>query len=117
MIPNVFALLNVAPVNAFVDSRIFGAGHAGDSPNYPYITWQLLTGSPLNLIDEVPNCDKARVQINCWSRSETEVRLMSQAVRDVMDEAGYQVLLMGPERDPVTKSYRIQLDYSLWTSR
>lgn len=117
MIPNIFAMLNVAAVNAFVGSRIYGAGHAGDDPEYPYVTWQILSGQPQKYLGEVPDIDNARVQINVFARSEQSARETATAVRDVMDTEGYQVLLIGPEHDPVTKSTRIQMDYSVWTER
>lgn len=117
MIPDLYALLNVAAVNAFVGSRIYGAGHAGDAPDYPYITWQVMSGRPNNYIVGAPTMDSARVQINVWSRTEAEARQAAQAARDVLDGHGYQLLLAGPTREPDTKTYRIQMDYSLWTAR
>lgn len=117
MIPNVYEMLNVAAVNAHVETRIFGAGHAGDSPAYPYITWQVISGAPENYQGQAPNVDNARVQINIWARDEASCRTTATAARDVLDTHGHQALLMGPERDPETKSYRIQMDYSFWTDR
>ena len=117
MIPDIFTILNQPSVNAFVGSRIYGAGHAGDSPQYPYITWQVISGQPNNLLSEAPTIDNARVQINIWSRSESEVRQAAEAARDVLDLFGYQSILIGPQKDPDTKSYRIQMDYSIWSHR
>lgn len=117
MIPDLYSILNVASVNTHVSGRIFGAGHADDSPTYPYITWQVVSGRPKNFAAGAPNCDNARVQINVWARTEEAARLAATAVRDVMDAAGYQRVLIGPEKDPQTKSIRIQMDYSLWTDR
>ena len=117
MIPDIYSILNVASVNAHVGTRIYGAGHAGDSPAYPYITWQVISGSPENYQGEAPNVDNARVQINVWARDEAAVRTAATAARDVLDAAGHQRMLMGPERDPETKSYRIQMDYSFWNQR
>lgn len=117
MIPNVFEILNVTAVNDEVGTRIYGAGHAGDSPTYPYITWQIISGAPSNYLGENPNIDQARVQVNIWARTESDVRMAASAARGALDGSGHQVLLVGPTRDPETKSYRIQMDYSLWTER
>jgi len=117
MIPNVYELLNVSAVNAYVAGRIYGAGNAGDSPTYPYITWQVISGSPSNRLSEVPDTDRATVMVNVWSRSEAEARQTATAVRDALDPAGYQQVLIGPSRDPDTKSFRVQMDYSIWTYR
>lgn len=117
MIPDIYSILNVAAVNAHVGTRIFGAGHADDSPVYPYITWQVISGRPENYQGQAPNVDNARVQVNVWARDEAAVRTAAQAARDALDAAGHQVVLIGPDRDPETKSYRIQMDYSIWTAR
>lgn len=117
MIPNVYAILNVPAVNAHVGTRIFGSGHAADSPTYPYVTWRVTTSSAENYQGQAPNIDRATVQVNIWARDEETARLAATAVRDALDAAGHQQVLIGPDRDPDTKSYRIQLDYSLWTSR
>jgi hypothetical protein len=115
--PTVYGLLNVAGVNAHVSGRIYGFGEAPQSPTYPYITWEIVSEVPSNYLGEVPVVDNHRVEVNIWARDQQAALDTKDAVRTALDPNGHQILGLGPNVDPETQSYRIQFDYSLWTSR
>lgn len=117
MIPNIYAWLNVAAINAIAGTRLYPFGDAGDSPTYPYVTWFLPSSGAENYLGESPNVDNDRVQIDCWARSQQEALDLASAVRTEMDQYGHQTVKIVHPIDPDTKSYRIQFDYSLWVSR
>lgn len=117
MEPPVYLWLNVASVNAFVSGRIYGQGHIPDSPTYPYIRYQVVSGAAQNMLSEAPEVDNDRTQVDCWSRDRTEVVQLAAAVRTELDKRGHQLVKIGPTQDPETKSYRVQFDYSFWTHR
>lgn len=117
MEPNVYRWLNVASVNTFVSGRIFGQGHIPDSPTYPYIRYQVVSGAAQNMLSEPPEMDNDRVQVDFFSRDRTEVAQLAAAGQAELDKRGHQKVKIGPTQDPETKSYRVQLDYSFWTHR
>lgn len=115
--PLVFSLLNVAGVNATVSDRIYGFGEAPQSPTYPYITWEITSEVPSNYVSETPTVDNHRIEINIWARDQQTALDTKDAVQTALDSNGHQLISLGPNVDDDTQSYRIQLDYSLWTSR
>jgi len=116
MIPPVFSFLNVAPVNALVDTRIHFID-AGDSPTYPYIRWFVPSGAAGNYLGQPPNVDNDRVQIDCFTRDKQQVLDLADAVQSELDRHGHQLVKIVHTIDPDTKSYRVQFDYSFWTDR
>jgi len=116
IVPGVYGWLNVAAVNAFVSGRIYGFGHAPQTPTYPYITWRVITSVPSQQFD-APAVDNQRVEVNVWSKAQQESLDAAAAVQTEMDKHGHQITQLGPERDSETKNYRTQLDYSIWSSR
>lgn len=115
--PTVYALLNVAGVNAQVGSRIYGFGEAPQSPTYPYITWEIISGVPNNYTGQAPVVDRYRVEVNIWTRDQQAALDTGSAVQAALDASGHQQIQIGPSVDPETQSYRLQFDYSFWTSR
>lgn len=115
--PNVYQLLNVAGVNAEVGSRIYGFGTAPQNPTYPYITWEIITGVPSNYQGETPKVDKYRVEVNVWGRDQQTVLDAGAAIQSALDSNGHQITQIGPNQDQATQSFRLQLDYSIWTDR
>lgn len=115
--PPVYLWLNVAAVNAYVSGRIYGQGHIPDSPTYPYIRYQSVSGSSQNHLSGEPDTDQERVQVDCWTQDRQEALDLAAAVRTELDKHGYQMVKIGPSQDPETKSYRVQFDYSFWTER
>ena len=115
--PPVYGWLNVASVNAFVSGRIFGQGHIPDSPAYPYIRYQSVSGAAQNMLSEAPEMDNERVQVDCWTQDRQQALTLAAAVRTELDKHGHQVMKIGPSQDHETKSYRVQFDYSFWANR
>lgn len=117
MEPHVYRWLNTTSVNAFVSGRIFGQGHIPDSPTYPYIRYQSVSGASENYLGEAPDTDKERVQVDCWTNDRQQALNLASAVRTELDKHGMQMVKIGPSQDMETKSYRVQFDYSFWTHR
>ena len=117
MIPPIYGWLNVAAVNAIAGTRLFPFGDGGDSPVYPYVTWSVPSSASENYLAETPDTDNDRVQIDCYARTQQEALNLATAVRTEMDKHGHQRVKIIHPIDPDTKSYRIQFDYSIWTSR
>ena len=115
--PPVFGWLNVASVNAFVDQRIYGQGHIPDSPTYPYIRYQSVTGASQNCMSGPPAADQDRTQVDMWTRDRNQALQLAAAVRTELDKHGTQLVKIGPNQDHETKAYRVQFDYSFWDQR
>jgi len=117
VIPPIYEWLNVAAVNAIAGTRLYPFGDAGDSPAYPYATWFLPSSGAENYLSEVPTIDRDRVQIDCWAQTPQDALDLATAVRNVMDARGHQHVRIVHPIDPDTKSYRVQLDYTVWQPR
>ena len=97
-------------------TRFYPFGAAPQTPAYPYVTWQLISGVPDNLLSEAPPVEAHRVQIDVWAATSTSADAVATAVRDCLEASGH-MLSFGNDKDPVTGSYRVTLDFDLWISR
>jgi hypothetical protein len=113
----IYLWLNVAPVNAIAGDRLYPFGDAGDSPTYPYVTWFFPSSAAQNYLSEAPTMDNDLAQIDCWASNGQDALDLADAVQAEMDKHGHQRVKIIHRRDPETKSYRVQLDYSIWSHR
>jgi len=116
--PTVTALLGAAP-----NTRVYPFGEAPAKPVYPYVTWQIISGTPEVYLADRPNIDDVRVQMDCWGdggagkNGAASVNSVADAIRNVLEDHGYMVDFGNTERDPDTVSYRYRMDFEFWTHR
>lgn len=80
MIP-VFNVLSAnSAVALLVSDRIY-RDLAPENCQYPYVSWFLTGGEPLNDIDEPATVDRIHFQINCYAKNESEAHAVYKAVR------------------------------------
>ena len=113
----VFGWLNIPAINAFLGTRIYPFGSAPQNPTRPYITYQVISSVSENLQSERPEIDNQRVQVDIWSEDQQETLDIGEEVRTALDTRGHQSVMIGPEKDPETQTYRLQFDYSIWLPR
>lgn len=128
MIPPLFPILSAAPgvtalLGASPNTRVYPFGEAPAKIIYPYVTWQIISGTPEIYLGQRPDIDDVRVQLDCWGdggagkNGASSVNSVADAVRDVLEEYGYMVDFGSTERDPDTVSYRYRMDFEFWTHR
>lgn len=124
--PDVFALLNVAAVQAFFGSdkpRIYPHGSAPQSPASPYLTWYSADVTPENTLAETPAIDRDSVQVDIWSDSEgkgaaREMEQLALAVRDTIEGAGHDIQQMfDGGQDARTMRFRTTIIFTFWNPR
>lgn len=116
MLPPVYRTLHDdAAVKAIVGTRIYAHGDAPPDTERPYITWQVIVGTPENSLADAPDIDRWVLQINCWHPQEADVETLAKAVRDVVQQHGYVTDMPGNRRDTETKLYwiAIRMDWLL----
>lgn len=120
MLPAVYKLLHDdSAVRALVQSRIYRHGDAPQQgATLPYITWQIVSSTPENLVDgEPPPIDAMSVQVNCWSDDDAGIEALGAAVRAAIESAHH--VTEGPTngRDPETLRFRITFIFTYWNDR
>lgn len=126
MLPAVFEILAAdSGVTGFIGTsppKIYRHGEAPQTVNGvplrpPYVTWFLVSGTPLNHLDGLPPIDEYSVQVDCWSGSDEEVEQLAKAVRDAI-EPEHHMISVGPNgRDPETMRFRIGMTFTFWNHR
>ncbi len=111
MLPPVYATLTGdSTVAGIVDTRVYRHGDAPQNTAQPYITWQLIAGTPELSIDDAPDIDRCTLQVDCWSPKDGEVVDLAQAARAVLEQHGHVTGVPLDTRDPETRLYRITLE-------
>lgn len=89
----------------------FGTAPQGDNGN-TYATWQVITGTPDNLLDRRPDVDFVTVQIDVWASTTGHARAAASAIRDALeDEADITGWRTG-DQDAETGMHRFMLNAS-----
>ncbi|MDQ3288649.1 MAG: DUF3168 domain-containing protein [Pseudomonadota bacterium] len=123
MLPDVFSLLNVAAVRAFVGTppRIYRHGQAPQDAVAPYITWFSVYGRPEITLSETPAVDNYTIQVDCWSNNtgtgSTQVNALAMAVRDTIEARFHVTAQSIDEQDFQTQRYRIGLQFTYFEHR
>jgi hypothetical protein len=123
MLPGVFQVLmaSVAVRNFVVTTgttpRIFRAGDAPQDVTRPYITWQLVSGTPENNLSELPPFDRQSVQVDCWHPADRSIDDMASAVRDAIEPVAHMTSVLLNNRDPETRLYRIAMQFDFFNGR
>jgi hypothetical protein len=87
-----------------------------DTP-LPYLTWQTITGQPQNYLDDVPDIDQTRVQMDIWAATGDAAETLAQSVRDALETKGYMISFGTTDQDPATNAFRFSMDFDFWTPR
>lgn len=100
------ALLGTNPV------RFFEFGFATDATPLPYATWQVLTGTPANLLDEPALVDHVTVQIDVWAEQPSTARAVAKAIRRAIESDAYVASWRGETKDTETGLLRLTFNAS-----
>jgi hypothetical protein len=124
MLPDVFALLNVASIRAVVGypPRIYRHGVAAvQSPLAPYITWALVSGTPENHLSGTPPVDRMSIQVDWWTDNtgtgSEQMNTLGALIRDQIETAHDIESFDADMRDTETMRYRGSLTFVCWLSR
>jgi hypothetical protein len=96
----VTALLGANPV------RFFPFGEADEGVAKPYAVWQLVYGSPENLLNEVPKEDTYGIQIDAYALTGTQASAVAKALRAALEPYGYVTAYNGDFREADTRLFR-----------
>lgn len=87
--------------------RLYGFGDAPQGIGKPYAVWQLVGGTPENLLAGIPNMDNYTVQVDAYSSTgEAEARTLGLALRGAFEPHGYVTSYNFEGREPETRLYR-----------
>lgn len=119
MFPPLFnTIKNVAAVKAVLGSspRVYphGRNPPKDSPLYavPYAVFQIITGTPENYIDCLPDADDFVVQVDCYGATVDSATDAARVIRDAIEPVAYVTRWGGQYQDPDTSLFRYSLDVS-----
>jgi hypothetical protein len=121
MLPPVFTTLKASTaVKNIVGQnppRIYRHGSAPQDTSKPYITWQLIVGTPENTLSELPATDRCTVQVDCWHQTDAGILLLAEAVRDAIEPSAHMTGVPLDLREPETKLFRMSLQFDWFVDR
>ena len=121
MLPPVFVALKASTaVKNIVGQnppRIYRHGSAPQDTAKPYITWQMITGTPENQLSGLQPTDRVTVQVNCWHQTDTGIELLADAARDAIEPFAHCTSMPVDQQEPDTKLYWIALQFDWFVDR
>jgi len=120
MLPPVFnALAADTAVTQIIGSppRAYRHGRAPQDTTRPYVTWNLVVGTPENVLDQTPEIDRQTVQVDCWHQTDAGVEALATAVRDAIEPEAHMTGVIINEREAETKLYRIGMQFDWFLLR
>lgn len=121
MYPPVFAVaFQSADLKAKLGSspmRFYMFGLAPETKVYPYAVWQVVAGSPDNVINGLPCSDVFTVQVDLYDKSSNGVRDCAKAMRNALEPYAHIVSWRGESRDDETMSFRSSFDLDWFVQR
>lgn len=118
MFPPVYQTLRAnATVLATVADRIGRHGEIEQDATRPYITWQIVSGNPYDVLSSAPCADFTTVQIDIYSPTDAGAAALAVAVRDALDTALVVNRVVVNLREPDTRLYRVGMEADFITQR
>lgn len=110
---DVLALLGSKP------TRLFLFGEATQNTVKPYAVWQLVSGSPYNYLNDLPDVDRMTTQIDVYATSVSSARNVAMALRDAFEASRecYVVSWRGETKDVPTNLFRVSFDLEWHVAR
>lgn len=109
------AIFGSAPMRVYP----FGEAPAKGETGYavPYVVFQTITGSPENYLNEAPDLDGWRVQVDVYALTVTAARNGARALRDAVEPVAYVASFNTETWDQPTGLFRYSFDVSFQTPR
>lgn len=103
---DVVALLGASP------TRLFLFGEAPQNVTKPYAVWQIVSGSPENYLNDLPDADRITTQIDCYGTTASSARAVAQSLRDAFEATRrcYIVQWNGESKESDTNLFRVGFD-------
>lgn len=121
MYPPVFTLLTGSSlVAAYFASRIYPHGRAPQKVVSPYITYDVMGGSPENTLGESPLVESyvARVRIWCdQPDGAVDVYALGEVIRDCLEAEAHMESVPMTGRDEETLSHYLEMEFRFWVDR
>lgn len=118
MFPPVYQTLRASSaVKTAVGDRIGRHGEIEQDATRPYITWQIVSGNPYDVLSSAPCADFTTVQIDCYHPTDAGAAALAVAVRDALDAAFTVNRVVVNLREPETRLYRVGMEADFITQR
>lgn len=101
---DVLALLGSNP------TRLYLFGQATQNTPRPYAVWQMVTGTPGNHLQGLPQYDRYTTQIDVYADTAQAARDAAEVLRDAFEPVAYVTSWRGESRDQATQRYRYSFD-------
>lgn len=95
----------------------FGQAPIDPPPQLPYATYQNVGGAPQNNLSSRPDADQFSLQVNVWGATSSEVRAVSEAIRDAIELESHIVRWGSQVQDAETKAFGYDFDVDWFTHR
>ena len=97
--------------------RFYEFGLAPQSPSYPYVVWQVVTGSPENYLSGRPDEDGFTLQVNVYANTVTNLTAVTKALRDAIELDSYIARWGSTQKNTETNKYQFDFDVDFITPR
>ena len=108
-----FATLNNnSALTALVGSKIY-PNVAPDNVAVPYITYQVVVGTPYSLINTAHSTERKLFQVNCIANTYTNAKAIAEACKNAINGTVGYFKDEGDDYFYQTENHRVRLDFAL----
>lgn len=90
--------------------RAWSFGVAPDEPELPYVTWQNVSGTAFNNLDDRPSGDQVTIQFDIYDTDDERLIELARAVRYAIELDCNVTSIRNVERDPTNGVFHIGFD-------
>ncbi|UFP98551.1 DUF3168 domain-containing protein [Pseudomonas fitomaticsae] len=109
--PAVTALLGTNP------TRLYPHGEAPEGTAKPYAVWQVVSGSPINYVNGVPDTDRYGLQVDVYADTASTAASVVTTMRNAIAQHAYITGFGVDAKDKDTHNYRKGFDVAWLVSQ
>jgi len=98
-------------------TRLYPHGEAPEGTAKPYAVWQVVSGSPINYFNGVPDTDRYGLQVDVYAETASAANAVVVALRRAIAQQAYVTGFGIDTQDPDTQNYRKGFDVSWLVSQ
>lgn len=97
--------------------RIYAFGEAPQGVKKPYAVWQMVTSTPANYLDQLPDMDGQTIQVDVYADTQDTAQVTALAIRDAVEPFAYLTNSADRGRDSTTRNFGYMLEFGSFTPR
>lgn len=97
--------------------RFYEFGEVPQGCDKPYATWQMPSSAAVNYVNQNPDMDEQRIQVDVWALKQSTAKQVASALRTAIQDYAQETNAAQRPREATTRLFGFMLEFQFFTPR